>query len=155
MLIAYSKHSSKNILLRRVEFGSNTTEKFQISNFSVVFESQIPNYTLRRRMFMINTTTSVKNLWEFEIWAKFSQILTNLWELGSNSTDFELWFRVESGVMSGRKLLVGWKIYLKSLQQRILLLLRLHRLPWALRAAHFSGSSEFRFHICSENKSCL
>ena len=34
----------------------------EISNFSVVFESQIPNSTLRRRMFMINTTTSVKNL---------------------------------------------------------------------------------------------
>ena len=42
-----------------LEFGSNTTEKFEISRgeaewdfkFSVVFESQIPNSTLRRSVF--------------------------------------------------------------------------------------------------------
>ena len=37
----------------------------------------------------------LKNMWS---WAKFSQIVTNLWEFGSNSTDFEWWFWVESGV---------------------------------------------------------
>ena len=42
-------------------------------NFSVVFESQIPNSTLRRRMFMINTTTYFH---QCVIWAKFSQILS-------------------------------------------------------------------------------
>ena len=43
-------------------------------NFSVVFESQIPNSTLRRRIFMINTTTSfhqLKYMWNL------SQILTD------------------------------------------------------------------------------
>ena len=64
--------SSKNILLRRVEFG----------NFSVVFESQIPNSTLRRRMFIINTTTSVdfdQHLWCLsQIFTVFLKIFENL-----------------------------------------------------------------------------
>ena len=69
------QHFSKNILLRRVEFGSNTTDKFQMSNFSVVFASQIPNSTLHRGMFMIKTHTSFN--WKIcGIWAKFSQILS-------------------------------------------------------------------------------
>ena len=65
-------------------------------NFSVVFESQIPNSTLRRRMFMINTTTSfhqLKNMWNL------GQILTDF----DKSVNFEWWFRVESGVK--------WKIW--------------------------------------------
>ena len=45
-------------------------------------------------------------------------------------------------ILSGRKLLVGWKLYSKSLQQHILLLLRLHRLPRALRTPQFCGSSD-------------
>ena len=31
--------------------------------------------------------------------SQIPQILKNLWEFGSNSTDFEWWFRVESGVI--------------------------------------------------------
>ena len=33
------------------------------------------------------------------IWAKFSQILTNLWEFGSSFTDFEWWFPLKVMMM--------------------------------------------------------
>ena len=59
-----------------VKFKFNEAKPSEISNFSVVFESQIPNSTLRRRMFIINTTTSVE----------FDQ---NLWCLSQILTDFQ------------------------------------------------------------------
>ena len=100
---------SKNILLRRVEFGiwlkhhrkiwnftRRSRVKFQIFLWCLKAKFQIPLSAegclwLTPRHLFIN--------WKIcGIWAKFSQILTNLWEFGSNSTDFEWWFRVESGV---------------------------------------------------------
>ena len=117
---------SINILLRRVEFGiwlkhhrkiwnftRRSRVKFQIFLWCLKAKFQIPLSAegclwLTPRHLFINWkicgiwakfSQILKNLWEFEIWAKFSQILTNLWEFGSNSTDFEWWFRVESGII--------------------------------------------------------
>ena len=75
---------SKNILLRRVEFG------IWLKHYDIF--SSIEKYV----EFEPNSHRFWK-IWEFEIWAKFSQILKIPWEFGSNSSDFEWW--VESGVM--------------------------------------------------------
>ena len=61
-------------------------------NFSVVFESQIPNSTFRRRMFMINTTTSfhqLKNMWNL---SQIPQILSGDfgWRVVLNIKHFQL-----------------------------------------------------------------
>ena len=77
-------------------------------NFSVVFEIQIPNSTLRRRMF----TTSfhrLKNMWNL---SKILRIL-NL------STYFEWWFRVESGVMQQHFLARGAAWLLHATQTQV------------------------------------
>ena len=50
----------------------------------MVFESQIPNFTLRRRMFLINTTTFFSSIEKY--------------------MEFEYWFWVESGV----NFITGW-----------------------------------------------
>ena len=73
----------------------------EISNFSVVFEP-IPNSTLCRRIFLLNTTTSfhqLKNMWNLSrIFTDFEKS-DNL-KFEPNSIDFEWWFRVESVVMA-------------------------------------------------------
>ena len=76
--------------------------KFQIFLWCL---SQIPNSTLRRRMFIINTTTSVE--FDQNLWC-FSQILTdfqNLWEFGSNTTDIGQIPQILSGDF-------GWRVVL-------------------------------------------
>ena len=79
--------------------------------------SKMPNSTLRRRMFFINTTTffhQLKNMWNLSQILRFWKICENLkfepnshrfWKICENlkfdlnSTDFKWWFWVESGVI--------------------------------------------------------
>ena len=90
---------------------SHEAQPSGISNLSVVFESQIPNSTLRRSVFAINTTLHPKlpfKIPEFEpnshIFVKICENLAKMWCLSdvvfeSNTTDFEWMIWVESGVI--------------------------------------------------------
>ena len=73
----------------------------------MVFESQIPNSTLRRSVFAINTTLHQKlplkicGIWlRCGVWVKHHRFWVKHHRLWSNSTNFEWMIWVESGVMN-------------------------------------------------------